>query len=64
MFDIRLPESGNGRSSEFRRHRNPTTSGYQKTAGAEIRPPSPDAGGLDSGQIWQESNHGQKLAGI
>jgi hypothetical protein len=39
-FDIQWSESGNGRSSESRRHRNPATSG----------PPSPDAGGPDSGR--------------
>jgi hypothetical protein len=44
------PESGNGRSSESKRHRNPATSGRRNTAG-DIQPPSPDAGGPDSSRI-------------
>jgi hypothetical protein len=51
-FDIRLSKSGNGRSLESKRRRNPATSGYQSTAG-----------GSDSDQNWPKSDHGQKPAG-
>jgi hypothetical protein len=37
MFDIRLPESSNSRSSESRRHRNPATSGHQNIDCAGLR---------------------------
>jgi hypothetical protein len=50
-FDIRLLESGNGRSLESKRRRNPTTSGYRSTAG-----------GSDSDRNWPKSDHSQKPA--
>jgi len=50
-FDIQLPESGNGRSSESMRHRNPATGILPAPESGDICPPSPDAGGPDSGRI-------------
>jgi hypothetical protein len=37
MFDIRLPESGNSRSSESKRHRNLATSGHKNIVDTGIR---------------------------
>jgi hypothetical protein len=45
MFDIRLPESSNGRFSESRHRQNQATSGRRNTDGAEIwRHPATVAG--------------------
>jgi hypothetical protein len=56
-FDIRLPESGNGRSLESRRHQNLAISDHWNTAGAGIqRHPVTVAGCRRTGiRQWSET---------
>jgi hypothetical protein len=65
-FDIRLPEFGNGRSSEssdigIRQH--PAARILLTPESDDIWPPSLDVDELDSGRIWSEFSHGQKSIG-
>jgi hypothetical protein len=57
MFNIQLLESGNGRSSESRRHRNPATSGHRRQMPADQIPAESGRNPAmvkSFGQIWPD----------